>query len=99
MSGVKIRAEAISTIRFRYVNWRGDEHEYVIDVESIEYGRYDAGGYGQGQRLQWVLNGFVVTRDGEERRDEKGNQMRRTFMLDGITDPEMREGVRWTSFS
>lgn len=82
-------------LKFRYNNWRGDDHEYVIDVESVEFGPYDKGGGTPRPREQWawVIHGDVVSRDGDTRPD-MGPTRRRTFL---ITDIEELERVAWTS--
>lgn len=72
-------------LEFDYNNWRGDDHSYVIKVESIEFGPYDKGGGTPRPRDQWswVVHGDVITRDGEERSD-MGPTRRRTFLLSDI---------------
>lgn len=73
-------------IKFTYVNWRGDEHEYVIKLESLEYGHYgEHGSTGSVGEMNWVLHGHVVTRDGDPRPDM--GTRRRTFLLNKIQDP------------
>lgn len=74
-------------LRFRYKNWKGNDHEYVIDPEKIEYGRYSAQGAAIDDETNWVLHGFVVTRDGDLRPD-MGPTRRRTFLLCQIRDLE-----------
>lgn len=77
-------------VKFRYVNWNGDPHEYIIKVLSVEFGPYDDGGgtprpvsmYG------WVLHGDVVTRDGDPR-PEMGPTRRRTFLIRKIHEMEL----------
>ncbi len=70
--------------RFRYTNWRGTEHEYVIDVEGVEaprdFGTY-TGEKATGDRV-WVVHGDVVTRDGDPRKSVVTR--RRTFKLDEL---------------
>jgi hypothetical protein len=66
----------IPRLKFRYVNWRGDEHVYIIEPEeklSVTRGKL-------------MLSGQVVTRDGDERKD-MGNR-RRSFELTGLRDVE-----------
>lgn len=72
-------------IKFKYTNWKGDDHEYVIQVESVEYGHYDGSGINADVR-NWVLHGDVITRDGDSR-DDMGTR-RRTFLIEKIRDPE-----------
>jgi hypothetical protein len=80
-------------LRFKYTNWKGDNHEYVILVESIEFGAYDKGGTTPrpASEWSWVVHGDVVTRDGDTRRNM--GTRRRTFML-----AELRE-IDWVAGS
>jgi hypothetical protein len=67
-----------SRLKFRYRNWRGVEHEYVIEPESVTFGTPDH---------RWYLNGEVVTRDGDPR-PEMGPTRRRSFHLAELCDVE-----------
>jgi hypothetical protein len=72
-------------ISFRYLNWRNEEHEYCVKVESISIGTYDAGGMHTNlplrpDNLQFVLHAEVMTRDGVDR------PARRTFIVGKIRD-------------
>lgn len=72
-------------IEFDYVNWRGEDHHYLVEVEGVECGPYDAGGTHAAHSpddVHWVMNGIVVTRDGEVR--ETQDNGRRTFLLGKI---------------
>lgn len=73
-------------IKFKYVNWRGGDHEYIIDCESVEFGPYDNGGKNNGPSL-WVLHGRLVTRDGDPRKDLYTTR-RRTFIMNDMRDVE-----------
>jgi hypothetical protein len=77
-------------VEFDYTNWHQEDHHYVVDCESIEFGPYHAGGLDQspGAKAVWVLNGNVVTRDGD-RRDGMGPTRRRTFILNDIRNPAL----------
>ena len=77
-------------LKFTYENWRGVVHEYVIDPESMEHGPYDKNGFNDDREHQWVLHGFVVTRDGDVRPELSSHPggRRRTFLLTGIEDME-----------
>lgn len=77
--------EAAPLLKFRYTNWRGDEHTYVIDVEQLKVGLYRRSSTEVGP--SWLLHGYVVTRDGDPRPD-MGSNRRRTFLLSGIKDIE-----------
>lgn len=71
-------------IQFEYENWRGEQHEYVIEPESVVLGLYDAGGShrdspNREDNLQLVLHGMIVTRDGDTR-PHLGSR-RRTFLI------------------
>jgi hypothetical protein len=75
-------------IKFRYVNWRNELHEYVVDCESVEFGPYDNGGKHDRQNpndCRWVLHAEVVTRDKIKRLNATS---RRTFVMS-----EMKEVV------
>jgi len=75
-------------LKFRYVNWRGDDHEYVIEVEAVAFGKYDSAGAGPTVHTgNWVIHGAVLTRDGDTRPD-LGNNRRRTFLISKIRNPE-----------
>ena len=74
-------------LKFKYVNWRGDDHEYVIEVEAVAYGKYDSAGADRGNPENWVIHGMVITRDGSSRPD-MGPTRRRTFLLNKIRNPE-----------
>lgn len=77
MAGDKgIRFDLIpGKVEFDYVNWRGQDHHYVIVTESFVFGMY-----GEGVIPEWHLNGNVVTRDGDIR-PEMGPTRRRSFLL------------------
>ena len=79
-------------LRFRYKNWKGNDHEYVIEPEKIEFGHYSAMGAAMGE-TNWVLHGMVVTRDGDLRPDMEPSR-RRTFLLTQIREPEEIERSR-----
>jgi len=81
----------LATIEFRYVNWRGEEHAYRIDVESIEFGEYGPEGKsGSDVKERWVMHGFVVLRDGKPRDDigDHPGGNRRTFLVEKMGDVE-----------
>lgn len=69
-------------LKFIYVNWNGEEHEYVIEPESLEYKEvsWSSNKTGQYSGFHHVVNGMVVTRDGDPR-PEMGNNRRRTFII------------------
>lgn len=73
-------------IEFRYLNWRGDEHTYVLRIESIEFGYY--GGHSEpGNEEEWLMSGLNISRDGESRKNSPtAGWPRRTFRMS-----EMRE--------
>lgn len=68
-------------LKFRYVNWRGRRHEYVVEPIGIELFER------QGAGTHWTLHANVVTRDGDPR-PEMGPTRRRSFMMTGIRDLE-----------
>lgn len=67
-------------LKFTYLNWKGDEHEYVIAPDgvgvNIEYHDHHAQG---NYESHWLISGLLVTRDGDPRH-EMGNR-RRSFVL------------------
>lgn len=73
-------------LKFQYVNWRGDEHEYVIRPQNIVFARYPATDEGEEEEQEhWVLNGWIVTRDGDPRSElELEGERRRSFILTEI---------------
>lgn len=70
-------------IKFVYVNWRGVSHEYVVEVESVTYGRSGDSEVGP----DWYLHGDIITRD-DDPREDMGPTRRRSFKLIGIKDPK-----------
>lgn len=69
-------------LTFRYVNWHGHAHDYVIQVESLEWALVDNSDYAN-IRWQWIIHGSTITRDGDTR-PEMGPTRRRSFLLDKI---------------
>src|SRR6188768_2909068 len=70
-------------VEFEYVNWRGNQYTYVVDVEAISIAGQDPGGYSSDPAdQQFILHGDVVTRDGDTR-PEMGTR-RRSFMIQKI---------------
>ena len=66
-------------IRFKYKNWKGIEHEYVMTPEpGLTYGSY-----GDEEAMTWLISGWVVSRDGVLRPG------RRTFKLVEMRDMEL----------
>ena len=70
-------------LRFRYWNWHGDDHQYVITPESMQLGSYDIGGTHEGKPLNFVMHGTVETRD---MRPHPG---RRTFIVAKMREIEI----------
>lgn len=80
--------DGLATLEFGYVNWRDEFHQYVVDVESFEFGEYGPQGKtGRDVEPRWVMNAHVVTRDGDSRED-MGPTRRRTFLMEKMTDVE-----------
>lgn len=69
---------------FDYINWRGEQHQYAMQVESISFGSPDA---------RWYLNGWLVTRDGDPRPEMEGNR-RRSFLLTDVSNLREKEASR-----
>lgn len=63
-------------LEFDYVNWRGDDHHYVIEPEGLTWEEYPGDVSPEG----WFVHGMVVTRDGDPRKD-MGPARRRSFRL------------------
>lgn len=75
-------------VQFRYKNWRDQDYDYVIEVESLQYGRFRKDGVGHELDPRvWVLHGQLITRDGDDRSEM--NPRRRTFLLDDIREFEV----------
>lgn len=60
-------------LKFRYINWEGDEHEYIVDPQEI---------LSAGQ--QFVIHATCLYRDGQKRDGE----LHRTFYLLGMKNLE-----------
>lgn len=64
---------------FRYVNHRGDDHEYVVIPTGAGHSRAD------GNEARCVLRGLVVNRDGSEHPAQIGSNLpARSFLLTDI---------------
>lgn len=88
--GPYIQAAPLEVTRFTYTNWRGVNHVYEVDVESFQFGPFTKDGTDSSAPVEshrWVMHGYVVTRDGDDR-PEMGDNRRRTFLLDGISNME-----------
>lgn len=70
-------------LRFRYVNWRGVDHEYVVQVEGSTLGIEFRDGRPPRDPNTLFLHGEVITRDGD-RRPEMGPTRRRSFEWDKL---------------
>lgn len=73
--------------QFDYVNHNDEPHQYVISAQNIVFGRYDHTGRHpdmpeREDNRAFVLNGYVITRDGDKREDM--GTRRRTFMMSTI---------------
>lgn len=75
-------------LKFRYVNWKGNEHEYVIKPEilSLQFTRL------QSDEEIWTISGTVVTRDGDPRTIDMMGNRRRTFNITGLKDVVETDG-------
>lgn len=67
------------TMKFHYTNYRGEDHEYVVEPESVAFGHYTPQGLDMKEPAVWVLHAKMVARDGASR-----PVGRRTFLLSGI---------------
>lgn len=62
-------------LQFRYVNWRGEEHIYKVELERIDFGQDPTTG-----QWCWLMHAHVVTRD------DRPHPGRRTFRMDTMKD-------------
>lgn len=74
----------MNLLKFEYINWRGEHHTYLVDVEGFEYGPYEAGGHSRDGSKRFVMHAHVIERDGAARPG------RRTFLLTGLMNVEER---------
>lgn len=63
---------------FKYKNWHGDDHEYLVIPDDISVGVTD---YDRGEL---VLNAIFLNRDGDVREDVI--ERRRTFVVKDISE-------------
>jgi hypothetical protein len=79
--GPSFRVHQDDLLRFRYVNWKGVDYEYVVDPEGFQFGPFEKGGINSLPDAEhvWVMHGHVVTRNGDPREDLQTR--RRTFIL------------------
>jgi hypothetical protein len=75
-------------LKFKYKNWRGEHHTYIIDPEPGSL-VFKAPGSGVDE-TSWTISGRCLMRDGEQRADWP----RRTFKLSGMRDIEQIEHMR-----
>jgi hypothetical protein len=67
-------------LKFRYKNHRGDEHEYIIRPERLHFDRCGCGP--NPDELNWLISGWIVSRDGDRRQELILPQdRRRSFVL------------------
>lgn len=64
-------------LKFDYLNWENHEHNYVIQVEKLEWTQYPVTG-----ESHWMIHGFLSSRDGDARIDL--DNRRRSFRLEGM---------------
>ena len=69
-------------LKFRYKNWRGDDHEYVIKIDKDAPMKYSNGG--NGVNSGWQISGDCIERDGALREGTP----RRSFRLLDMRDVE-----------
>lgn len=74
------------TVKFNYTNHNQEHHEYVIEMESAQWGHFTQSGVG-GPDERWVIHGEVVRRD-DDPRPEMGDNRRRTFLVEKIRSLE-----------
>ena len=90
-------------LRFKYVNWRDEDHEYVIEIPSpsdqvaqprVQWGLHPRAGEQVTHDAYWMVSGQVVTRDGDPRPD-MGPTRRRSFELVRMRDIEEIPSSAW----
>lgn len=71
-------------LAFDYVNWRGDDHHYLIEPEGPP--SFELGPFVEGRPVYraWCVSGSVIERDGVTRSAAGTN--RRTFAVDKMRD-------------
>jgi hypothetical protein len=79
-------------LKFRYVNWRGDDHEYVI-IPSHRGVKSPPGFHASPTSMSHdtnhlMLSGDVVTRDGDPRPDMDATGRRRSFVIVNMREIE-----------
>jgi hypothetical protein len=71
-------------LQFKYRNWRGDKHTYLVLPEPLlTFAKHgDGSGEGLNDDPTWQLHGLVVERDGEPHPGaEAGFYLRRSFKV------------------
>lgn len=76
-------------LKFKYRNWKGDEHVYVIEPTGAECATLERA---EVRERVPVLHGNVVTRDGDPR-PEMGPIRCRTFRLAELREVEEVEAA------
>lgn len=66
-------------VAFVYENHRGVVYRYVLTPTGIEWGRFNGA-----ETDRWYLHGQLVSRDGDRREFELGDNRRRSFEIDGL---------------
>lgn len=84
LNNVAFSTDLRAPVEFEYDNWRGNNHKYVVMIESIKFERTPVGPPGSSEHQEmFALHGWVITRDGDSRPD-MGPTRRRTFILQKI---------------
>src|SRR3954447_13974728 len=74
-------------LKFKYTNWRGDDHEYILEPEPESLAAHDYPLEDGNYEFHWNLSGEVITRDGDPR-DEMGDTRRRSFVIASMREIE-----------
>lgn len=70
-------------LKFTYVNWKGKEYEYVVEVEGFTFSDYPPGE----PPKRWQMHGILITRDGDPRK-ELPDHPRRSFLVTKMRNME-----------
>lgn len=75
-------------LRFKYTNWRGHEHDYLVEPQTLVYQWVEvADSTTVPSEPHWIVNARMISRDGEPRRVGT-----RSFILANMRDIEEVKG-------
>lgn len=70
------RRKTKNKLQFRYTNWRGEEHLYLVEPQAISFVKAASD-----DGPAWYLHALCLQRDGESRRGHADQFPRRSFKL------------------